>query len=295
MIIENGILKSYQGTDKEVIIGGMSSGEVITRIEDKAFLSCKTIEKLVLGDTVTEIGDWAFAHMQNLHTLILPCHELTLGKKVFLNCTSLSRIKVRGDESGNDGTPYFLASAVRIMGSDMLCKPERAGNHMYHKEWMEEYDSVLLHFLRQSDEEGFEPVFMGWFHVEDMDEQIPRYLLKRRREKTELVYQRLFYSTFISEKTKQELYDFLRWHIPGGKEERVHIQAFELMCEENSPYSRDVRYLQIWEEGGFLSASVISQLLEKMHSPLPEVTSFLLRKQGKIKGEKDYFSALDLS
>lgn len=295
MVIQNGILKSYQGTETEVIVGDTSSEEIITQIGDKAFLSCKTVQKLVLGDNVTEIGDWAFAHMQNLYTLILPCHKLALGKKVFLDCTHLTRIEIRGDESGNEGTPYLMASAVRIMKNEMLCKPEEAGNKILHKKWIREYDSGLLHFLRQPDEEGFEPVFMGWFHVEDMDEQIPRYLLKRRREKTELVYQRLLYSTLIKEETKQELYDYLRAHMPGGKEEKVHTLTFELMCEKDSPYSKDMRYLRIWEEGGFLSVPAMKLLLEKMNSPSPEVTAFLLRKQGKIEDEKDYFLALDLS
>lgn len=295
MVIEQGILKSYQGTETEVIVDGIFQREAITRIEDKAFLSCKTIQKLALGDTVTEIGDWAFAHMQNLQTLILPCHELALGKKVFLDCPKLSRVEIRGDESGNPGTPYFMASAVQIMGSDKLCKPEKAGSHLYHKEWMEEYDRELLHFVHQPDEEGFEPVFMGWFYVEDTDVQLPRYLLKRRREKTQLVYQRLLYPAHIKEETRQKLYDFLRAHIPGGREERVHTLAFDMMCEENAPYSKNIRYLQIWEAGGLLSASVISRLLAEMHNPLAEVTAFLLRKQGESGNKKDYFSGLDLS
>lgn len=295
MITENGILKSYQGTETEVMIGDMSSGEMISRIGSKAFLSCKTVQKLVLGDSVAEIGDWAFAHMQNLHTLILPCHELTLGKKVFLDCTRLTRIEIRGDASGNEGTPYFMASAIRIMKDDMLCKPQKAGSKTYHQEWMEEYDSTLLHFLKQPDEKGFDPVFMGWFHVEDMDEQLPRYLMKRRRDKTELVYQRLLYPAHMKEKTRQELYDFLRDHIPGGREEKVHILAFELMCEESSPYNKDVRYVRIWEDGNLLSALVISKLLEGMQSPSPEVTAFLLRKQGAARKKEDYFFGLNLS
>lgn len=295
MITENGILKSYQGTETEVIIGDMPSGETISQIGDKAFLSCKAVQKLVVGDSIVTIGDWAFAHMQNLHTLILPCHEIMLGKKVFLDCIRLTRIEIRGDESGNEGTPYFMASAVRIMENEKLCKPDEAGSRVHHRKWMEEYDSALLLFLNQPDEKGFEPVFMGWFHVEDMDEQIPRYLLKRRRDKTELVYQRLLYPAYMGEKTRQELFDFLRGHMPGGREEKVHILAFELMCEENSPYSKDVRYLRIWEDGGLLSVSVISQLLEEMKSPSPEVTAFLLRKQGEIERGKDYFSGLDLS
>ena len=97
-----------------------------TEVKAKAFLSCKTVGKLVLEDSVTAIGDWAFAHMQNLHTFVLPGHEIAFGKKVFLDCEKLKEIQIRDDESGNPGTPFFMASAVRVLKKEELCRPELA-------------------------------------------------------------------------------------------------------------------------------------------------------------------------
>lgn len=105
----DGIMERYQGSESEVFIDTIGENKV-TQIGTKAFLSCKSVKKLVLSDRIDRIGDWAFAHMQNLQLLELPCHEINLGRKVFLGCEALRQIRIRGDESGNQGTPFFMVS-----------------------------------------------------------------------------------------------------------------------------------------------------------------------------------------
>ena len=66
----------YSGADKEVHLPEQVDGLFMNAIGAKAFLSCKTIEKLWLPDTVRKIGDWAFAHMKNLKEITLPAETI---------------------------------------------------------------------------------------------------------------------------------------------------------------------------------------------------------------------------
>lgn len=292
--MNNSILEKYSGSEEELIVAFSERGEAITQIGPKAFLSCKSIKKLEIAGSVTEIGDWAFAHMQNLETLILPRRELRLGKKVFLDCIHLTQIQIEEDESGNPGMPYFLASAVRVLEKEELCKPEWAGSTDGHREWMKAYDRVLLPFLEEADTEGFEPVFIGWFHVEDMDEQIPRYLKKRRKEKAQLVLQRLFYPDYLTEDGKENLYDYIRKHVICGEKEKEHTAVFDLFCDPQETYGQDVRYCKILKESGCLNDSLIKELFDQMDNPSPEVTAYLLRQQAEGRQEEDFFDSFTL-
>lgn len=270
----------YEGSESEVVVDRIE-GSKVTQIGAKAFLSCKSVKKLVLSDSVEKIGDWAFAHMQNLQLLQVPCHEIDLGRKVFLGCKALEQIQIRGDESGNQGTPFFMASAVRVLNNDALWKPKEAGSRESHKKWMEKYDNALFRFLEEPDESGFEPVFIGWFHVEDTDEQLPRYLQKRRKEKTELVFQRLLYPAYLEEEKKKALYGYLKERMP-----------IALLCQPGSEYGRDVRYMKLLQEGDILTPDIIRLLLRKMSEASPEITAFLLREQSKAQQKGDFFEEL---
>lgn len=266
-----------------------SDGNPVTEIENKAFLSQKSVHELILPDSVRKVGDWAFAHMENLEKVVIPCHAMIWGKQVFLECNRLSEIQIRNDESQNPATPFLMASAVHIMKEEKLLQPERAGNKKEHQKWLEEYDKALLHFLEEPDEEGFDPVFIGWFDVEDMDDQLPRHLKKRREQKAQLVLQRLLYPSYLPEKEKKLLVDYLKDHLPDGEKKREHTVAFSLLCDGEMEYGQDIRYMRILEKENLLSENLILALIDGMENPSPEVTAFLLKKKGEMLQEKNIF------
>lgn len=277
----------------QIDVSFAEDGSPLTEIKNKAFLSQKSVYKLSVGESVNKIGDWAFAHMENLELLILPPHELTWGKQVFLGCRKLEQIQIRGDESGNPATPWLLASAVRILKDDSLLCPELAGSSVHHEEWMKKYDEKLVHFIEAPDEEGFDPVFIGWFNVEDVDDQLPRHLKKRREEKAELILQRLLYPDCLEEKSKNVLVGYLKEHMPG-EEKREHIEAFHVICREDDKYEQDVRYMQLLEREGMLQECMIDALLDSMKNPSAEVKAYLLNKKAEMTCEKDVFEAFEL-
>lgn len=284
-------VESYDGNQVNVTIPAVVDALPVTKIGAKAFLSCKSIMHMTLPETIQEIGDWAFAHMKNLKTLTLPAHSISLGKHVFLDCINLSQIKIQPDYSMNPGLPYFLASSVTLLKKPSLCCPECAKDTMLHAEWMADYDAALLQFLSAPDDTGFEPVFLGWFSVEDLDSQTQKFAAQRQCEKTSLVFQRLLYPDFLADSTKKVLYDYLTMHMPEGALSKEHTVPFQMLCNE---YRDDIRYLKILADTGYITARTLPLLQENLQNAAPEVIGFLLRYQENFTDFEDFFSGLSL-
>lgn len=282
------IFRRYEGGEVFFSVPEWEDGRQVTQIGAKAFLSCKTIRRLELPDSVEYIGDWAFAHMKNLEEIVIPLSGLKCGKKVFLDCGRLKKITVRGSAVKNEGLPYFFASAAAVMEKEILWKPQQAADEQAHAAWMAEYDRLLEEYLEVPDEEGFEPVFIGWFHVEDMDEQIPKYVEKRQREKIRLVLQRLRYPKYLSEKGKERFQGYLSAHMQGKR------LAAAVICDKEWEYCHQVCYLEILKESGCLNRENISLLMDGLQGTNPEMTAYLLRCMREEKVEDNFFSGLEL-
>ncbi len=287
------VFEKYCGSKEEEVVFLSEEGNEITDIAAKAFLSCKSIKKLTIGGSVTRIGDWAFAHMKNLQILLLPRIEITFGKKVFLDCEKLMQIQICPDESGNPGTPYFLASAVSVLKKEELCQPVKAADKVLHQAWIQAYDKVLFSFLEQADEDGFDPVFFGWFRVEDIDEQLPRFLEEKRRKKAQLVLQRLLYPAYLKEENREKLYQYIKKHVPSEDGKKEHTAVYALFCDENEEYGKDIKYLQILKQSGCLNSMLMQMLLENIKEASAEIRAYLLREKQQLLKENDYFAGFD--
>ena len=99
----------YTGQDRYFSVPASQDNAPITVIGAKAFLSCKTLEKLVLPASVTAVENWAFSHMHNLKELEMPANPIRFGKQVFLGSDSLQRIRLYPDDSQNPGLPFLTA------------------------------------------------------------------------------------------------------------------------------------------------------------------------------------------
>lgn len=292
--MENDIYDRYEGTDKVFCVPSFFGNIPVTEIAAKAFLSCKTIERLEIPDTVSRIGDWAFAHMKNLEELVVPFHELIYGKKLFLDCHRLKKITVRNGTTKEEGMPYLLASAVTVLERPELWQPECAGAQERYGQWLAAYDKALAEYLDTAEEEGFEPVFIGWFHVEDIDEQMPRHLEKRRREKVQLILQRLRYSEYLSQELKQRLMEYLAAHMPDGSERKEHTVVVDVICDRKAEYRNQVCYWKILQESGCLNRDNIQYLIEQLQDASPEVMAYLVQLLQEKNADNDFFLGLEL-
>ncbi|MBQ9142913.1 MAG: leucine-rich repeat domain-containing protein [Lachnospiraceae bacterium] len=310
------LYEKYMGHDPFVTIE--SSAEYpITHIAPKAFLSCKSLQKLTLPDTIEHIGDWAFAHMQKLTDLTLPARPISFGKQVFLDCENLKRIHLTPNTSGNEGLPLLLGAAITILQDMSLLRPEQAGVFETHAGWLADFDKAVAAFVKSPDEQGFEPVFYGWFNDEDADStQLPKYLHKHRSQKLELAFLRLRYDLYLSKPLKALLQGYLTDHLPEELTKHLPATAADrkvlpyndspavpspqpprhtITWEQLPEYCRnEITYIKILEEAGAFTSTNIPAFLTHLQDAAPEIKAYLLRLQSSLQEKNDFFDNFSL-
>lgn len=285
--------EKYEENNRYVELPREADGAPLTIIGAKAFLSCRNVESLILPDSLESVEDWAFAHMKGLKELWIPAKKIVFGRKVFLGCGGLERViltcRKMPLQGQYEGIPYFLASVFRLALHDIkkeLTDLSLAGDAEGQWQWLAFYDEALAVYLMRADDYDFLPAFIGWFDVEDVDDQKAGYIAEQIKKKIELVFQRLIYGEGITKQAEKLFGEYLA--------EKVPEQTLELLCEIRPGYGRSVKYFQIWQRlGGFKRYSP-GFLLEQLEDADPEVRSFLLECQLEETAEGDFFGSLEL-
>ena len=97
-VIENGVLKEYQGQGGDVVIP-----EGVTNIGASAFSGCSSLASVVIPEGVTSIGDEAFYYCQSLTSVVIPEGVTYIGDSAFEGCSSLTSVVIpKGVTSIND-------------------------------------------------------------------------------------------------------------------------------------------------------------------------------------------------
>ena len=285
--------EKYEENNTCVVLPGGAAKKAVTVIGAKAFLSCRQVERLTLPDTLEQVEDWAFAHMKGLRDIVFPAKEVLFGKKVFLGCDGLQRVLLtcggEAVEGQYEGMPFFLASVFRLgmenMGKD-LSNLRLAGDAEGQWQWLVSYDEAVAQYLMRADDHDFEPAFIGWFDVEDVDDQRAGYVAEQKKRKVELAFQRLLYPERMSGQTETILKEYLVKRVPE--------QVLELMRDGESEYGSHVKYFRIWQRIGGFEWYSPKFLLEKLEAADPEVKGFLLECELEEAAGNDFFGNLEL-
>ena len=75
--------------------------EGVTRLEDRAFANCKSLEEIELPDSVTSIGPWCFSK-SSLKSIVIPDSVTEIGEAAFWNCRSLEKITIPAVKFGSN-------------------------------------------------------------------------------------------------------------------------------------------------------------------------------------------------
>lgn len=239
---------SYEGNEHYLVIPDEIDGFFVTAIASKAFLGKKDITHLILPDSVTAIGDWAFAHMSGLQVITLSSQDLILGKQIFMDCPSVSEIRISGKSDADPNLAFYMAYVYNALKNTLLFRFEDAGSDA----WYQELDDAICRFLDRPDDDGFEPVYLGWFEDEDvMTTQYPPYVQKKRLEKAALSLKRLRFPNALNDSHKLIYQNYLRTHIDTGVWD----------CILSEPYREDIGYLQLILDISCITADNIDRLI----------------------------------
>ena len=120
-IIENGVLKSYKGTDETVKIP-----DGVSVIDEMAFYGNNTMREIVFPDTVKEIRRNAFSPCNALERLDLPEGLEVLGDFAFSCCRRLKEISFSSSLSKIGRSAFSMCRSIReIVLPDRLEELER--------------------------------------------------------------------------------------------------------------------------------------------------------------------------
>lgn len=81
LVINNGVLEKYEGSEKEVVIP-----KGVTCIGEKAFYRNDTVENVIIPDSVESIEDHAFQGCKGIKSLEIPNGVKTIGRMAFSYC-----------------------------------------------------------------------------------------------------------------------------------------------------------------------------------------------------------------
>lgn len=254
----------------------------VTKLDKKAFLSCKLLKEIRLPEALREIGDWAFAYCSSLEKVWMPGKKLILGRGIFKECDRLASICHLDADSVRQEQVGRLLGAVPIkLEADYLFAPEQAGE----EQWLLRFDDKLKEFLGRPDEEGYtKMVYCG---EEDIVANMDLFLAERRREKARLCFLRLINDVGLMDGFRKELEGYLTEHTAGCASEA----AWEVVFRE---HGNEQAYYAAFTQAGCLKEENYDRILSDMGEQYPEMKGYLMRYKCQQIENTDFFDMLSL-
>lgn len=272
------VITRFAGTDPVVEVPEKIEGLSVTIIGKKAFLSRKTLKKIILPDTIKEVGDWAFAYCDELEDAELWAGDIVFGKAVFLECGKLKAVSV-GKNGGQ--TAHLMAAAVKN-GAYYLLDARNAGS----REWLSKWDARMMTVLNAGDRDGYSrQVLCG---EEDYGStNLDEYMRESRRKKIRLLLLRLLNPNGLEEGIREIITDYCLMHTKGCESE----ETWEVIKNE---HGEDRPYYELFAAIGGLNGENIGEILEDIGESCPEMKAYFLDFHEKETEGADFFDGLFL-
>lgn len=207
-------------------------GSHLKIIENKAFLSTRTLRTAILPESLEHIGDWAFAKCTNLSNVKLACdfQPGIFGKDVFGGCDRLSSIEFADQDKA---TATLIALCANKLPYEHLLRADDIGQ----KSWYEKWDICLTAKLKSDDAEakmsaalcGEEDIsYDGIGSVDgELSGETGDYVLKEEYAKCSLCYIRLTNDRHLSDKTRSVITEFIVSNRFGERSGAAFYSVFE--------------------------------------------------------------------
>ena len=160
-------------------------------IKKKAHLNDKTLYTETIPMGVLSIEDWAYSGCCNLDEIYMPSTVKNISHKAFKGCDKLDNIFIyeNDPELVLNNAPHLLALAVKKW-------PEKTGElvekSLDPEVFLRLYDELLVAFLDEPDEVGFDPFPAGGEEdYEGEENDLPLYMMRKQEQKAHMIYERL--------------------------------------------------------------------------------------------------------
>ena len=276
------VVGAYSGRDAELVIPEQVEGFPVVWIGKKAFLSNKTLRKIVLPETLAGIGDWAFAYCGRLEKVTLPYRRLEIGQGVFRECPALSQIADR--EGAQEDISFLLAATVGLLDAFYLFDLENAGS----ENWLAGFDARVKTRMALADNDGFSKMLLcGEEDCGSRDTDIGYYMEQMRREKVRLAMLRLFHDHGLKEEFRAELASYLLSHVKGCESE----ETWRVILEEHGD---ERQFYELLTQLGGVTEENFQGMMEDMGERHAEMKAYLMRYYDGMRKKEDAFAAFAL-
>ena len=276
------VVGAYSGRDAELVIPEQVEDFPVVWIGKKAFLSNKTLRKIVLPETLAGIGDWAFAHCGRLETVTLPYRRLEVGQGVFRECPLLSQIADR--EGAQEDVSFLLAATVGLLDAVYLFDLENAGS----ENWLTAFDARVKTRMALADNDGFSKMLLcGEEDCGSRDTDIGYYMEQKRREKVRLAMLRLFHDYGLKEEFRAELAAYLLSHVKGCESE----ETWRVILEEHGD---ERQFYELLTQLGGVTEENFQGMMEDMGERHAEMKAYLMRYHDGQRRTEDAFAEFAL-
>lgn len=280
--LKEATIEYYRGKDVAVTVPELIEDCPVVCIGKKAFLSAKTLSRIVIPQSVRKIGDWAFASCSRLTELVLPRKSLEIGNGVFKDCVMLEKI-VLTDEVGSQAdsdTCYLLAAAVSRLDAQYLFDTVNAGS----PEWIEHFDSTTLQMLMKDDSDGFSKMLLcGEEDYVGDDSNFDTYCLMRQKDKVRMLLLRLLHSEGISSDIRKRFVAYIR--------ENMDSVTWKVVVEEHGD---EREYFDLLLDYDCINKDNVSRLIESMGERNTGMKGYLMKVKTERMSGGGFMDELDL-
>lgn len=269
-------VKGYEGGGAVLDLSAYTD---LGRIDRKAFLSCKSLKRLILPASVEWIDDWAFSKCTNLQKVeIRKVYEKNiLGRGAFEGCTALTQMSFLDSE---EHLANLLTLTINRMPNELLFRSDDLGEQTWYEKW----DIALLSFLKSDEEEeGIKNTVCGEEDISydpvgmvdgEMPGETPDFVKAVVKNKCFLCFQRLTFDTGLCAQTREILCRYIVDRSFGKKNPAAWITLLEDCSEELSYYQL---YLEIVKP----SKKELEIMIQNVNATKMQVKAFLINEASK--------------